>query len=303
MNKTSLMVLIGILLIVPFTMANYNYYIYEDFDDALDSTWNAFNAGTVIGGEFRCITGSTGGLWLNDPLADFAWGHDYNITVAKGCELGGGYCTYSTRGFQFHPNITINQDGDGNNRGHYPNSGNSDKEIIEYWNGNLVTHIVDSGSLDPVPNEWKYLSYIVTSKEDGTRNVKVYKDFSTLVWDVNTTYAFNETERGYHSAFWRCYGVSNHQLSLDNLTITITESPFLNPEEPVVDTSFGSRRRRSKASRTALIEAPVELEPVKEPSTDGLSDGQKLVIVALGGVVAYSIFTAKPKPRRIRRRK
>jgi len=72
---------------------------------------------------------------------------------------------------------------------------------------------------------------------------------------------------------------------------------------PVVDRSFGSRRRRSKASRTALIEAPVELEPVTEPSTDGLSDGQKLAIVALGGVVIYSIFTAKPKPRRIKRRR
>jgi len=94
----------------------------------------------------------------------------------------------------------------------------------------------------------------------------------------------------------------DYLLNWDNIEFT-SGGYFYEESTPIVDRSFGTRRRPSKASRTATIEAPVELEPVKETSTDGLSDGQKLVVVALGGVVIYSIFTAKPKPRRIKRRK
>ena len=62
--------------------------------------------------------------------------------------------------------------------------------------------------------------------------------------------------------------------------------------------------RRSTSSRETEVEV---IEPIDEPEEkegwEGFSDTQKLVVVALGGVVAYSIFTAKPKPRRIRRRR
>jgi len=76
-------------------------------------------------------------------------------------------------------------------------------------------------------------------------------------------------------------------------------TPYVAPS-PEASSSGGSKRRTTTPRESEVIEEP---EPEEKTGWDGLSDSQKLIAVALGGVVIYSIFTAKPKPRRIKRRK
>ena len=168
--------------------------------------------------------------------------------------------------------------------------------IVEAVNG---TQIITDG-IPYIGTGWgpgHTITWKKVNLPDSRFNISAYKDDVYQDSIISNYAATDYPNVNYFNVLCRD---SSEGIQWDNLVISVVSST---PEEPVVDTSFGSRRRRSKASRTAVIEAPVELEPVTEPSTGGLSDTQKLAIVALGGVVAYSIFTAKPKPKTKRRRR
>jgi len=274
---------------VSFVLADYNYY--DDFDSYNTTAWYLHGGGFTINSRvasmMNCYQGGQGYLDFIHP--DFDFSNDYVIEYAINYSA-----TYPHRYFYI-----TNQTSDiGTN--YYMNyvayvSDSNKINLYEVVNGTITNH---AQSPNNSPNN-AVVKVIKTNNDNGTFDIETYWDGISIQTQTSANNWQDGSLLDFDNLFFFCHQNTNNQYSLDWINITT----YVQSEPQEVDRSFGSRRRRSKASRTALIEAPVELEPVKETEQEGFSDGQKLVVVALGGVVAYSIFTAKPKPKRIKRRK
>lgn len=248
MNKIFLLILVS--LILAMSSYAYEYHLYEDFSDPLNSTWIIADTGTPslqqinLTGTLDCAGGTYGAtVWLNDSLANFSINNDYNITIGwYPCKWGIFICSKCAYGnptpifsryYAPTQNVFRNETIQ-NNSGVYGDMSFSNLRTIERWDGvgyfsptNDISIIYDDDCIHDFSEYQWDIRFEVTTNPNGTRFVKAYRN-DTLRWNGSSILSFDGLVEGFDYFHFSCVGgsspSSSNLYSLDYIKIDIATS-------------------------------------------------------------------------------